>query len=76
MSVSFSCHCEERKKPVRERNWIVIVRNGNYSHFEYPQGRFHSSRHSLVYCKSCRSLGRTKAKYVDLLKDGNFNEIN
>lgn len=75
MSVSFSCHCEERKKPIENKNWIVLVRKGNYSYFEYPKGQFHHSNYSLVFCKSCKAFGRTKAKYVELLRDGNFNEI-
>ena len=76
MSVSFSCHCKERKKPVTDRNWIVIVRNGNYSHFESPKGCFHPGNYSTVYCKNCHSMGSTKAKYVDFLRDGRVNEIN
>jgi hypothetical protein len=68
MSVSFSCHCPERKKPVRERKWVVIQRNCNHSAFN----GYHKtpSEYSDVYCQVCRALGRTKARYVDLLKDG------
>jgi hypothetical protein len=70
MSVSFGCRCPERRKPVRERNWVVIVRKGNYSAFNGY--RFTLSDYSEVYCKSCRALGRTKAKYVDELPDGSL----
>ena len=69
--VSFSCHCQERKKPVAERNWEVWRRHCNHSYFERPKGCWHPSDYSTVYCKTCRALGRTKAKYVDLLPDGN-----
>jgi len=67
--VSFSCHCQERKKPIGDRNWEVWHRHCNYSYFERPQGCWHPSDYSLVYCKTCTALGRTKAKYVDDLPD-------
>jgi hypothetical protein len=69
MSVSFNCHCQERKKPIEERNWEVWHRHCNYSYFQYPRGQKHYSDYNLVYCKTCRALGRTKAKYVHGLKD-------
>ncbi len=69
MSVSFSCHCLERKKPVEQRNWEVWHRWCNYSYFEYPRGQRHPSKYSLVYCKCCKALGRTKSKYVNQLPD-------
>lgn len=75
MSVSFSCHCEERKKPVEKRNWIVLTRKGNHSYFEYPKGGFHPSNYSTVYCCSCGSMGRTKAKYVEKLRDGSWDLV-
>lgn len=75
MSVSFSCHCDERKKPVEERDWIVLTRKGNYSYFEYPKGQFHRSDYSTVYCRTCRVMGRTKAKYVSELKDGSWDLV-
>jgi len=65
----FNCHCEERKKPVRERRWVVVHRYHNHSHFEYPKGAAHPSDYSTVRCLSCGAIGRTKAKYVDFLKD-------
>lgn len=67
--ISFGCKCEERKKPVEERNWKVIHRHCNYSYFEYPKGQQHSSEYSEVICLSCNACGRTKAKYVDDLED-------
>ncbi|WP_321367643.1 hypothetical protein [uncultured Desulfuromusa sp.] len=70
MATSFGCHCEERKKPVHERNWVVLVRHCHYSAFS----GYHKtpSDWSTVLCKSCRAVGRTKAKYVDQLKDGTW----
>lgn len=69
MSASFSCHCPERKKPVQDRNWVVMARQCNYSHFEAPKGQWHSSDWSTVVCLSCRACGQTKAKYVSQLRD-------
>jgi len=71
MSVSFGCRCPERQKPVIQRNWVVLVRKGNYSAFNGY--RFTPSDYSEVYCKSCHAIGRTKAKYVDLLPDGEID---
>jgi len=67
MSVSFSCHCQERKKPVDERDWIVLYRKSNFSYFEYPKGQRHRSDYSHVKCNVCEAQGRTKANYVDYL---------
>lgn len=39
MSISFSCHCEERKKLIHERNWEVWHRQCNYSYFETPRDK-------------------------------------
>ena len=69
MSVSFNCHCAERRKPIQERNWEVWQRLCNYSYFEKPRGSRHLSIYSTVYCKSCQALGRTKAKYVNSIPD-------
>lgn len=70
MSVSFSCSCLERKKPINERCWVVIDRNCNYSAFN----GYHwtSSDYSQVYCKACHTTGRTKANYVCELPDGTY----
>ena len=67
MSVSFSCHCEERKKPVKKRNWVVCQRHARCSAFDGYRVR--SSDYSRVKCLSCGISGRTKARYVELLKD-------
>ena len=71
MSESFSCHCEERKKPVLDRDWVVIHRHCNYSAFNGYHQQY--SKYSEVYCRKCHRIGRTKAKYVSLLKDGKID---
>jgi len=70
MSASFHCHCEERKKPVKKRNWFVIDFRCNYSAFN----GYHctTSDYSSIQCRSCGAFGRTKAKYVDELSQGKF----
>jgi late competence protein required for DNA uptake (superfamily II DNA/RNA helicase) len=67
MSVSFSCRCPERKKPIESRVWVVLEREHNNSAFNGYH--YTSSDYSLVYCRFCGALGRTKAKYVKSLKD-------
>lgn len=66
MAKSFSCKCAERTKPVVERNWVVIDFMGNYSAFNGYRWQY--SAYSLVECLTCKSIGRTKANYVILLK--------
>lgn len=73
MSASFRCKCPERKKPVAERNWVVIERNCHYSAF--AGYRYTYSEYSFVFCKSCRALGRTKAEYVLELPDGSYDDL-
>lgn len=63
----FSCHCEERRKPVTERRWVVLQRLGNASAFNGY--RWQSSRWSLVACLNCGASGRTKAEFVHSLPD-------
>jgi len=67
MAVSFGCRCGERKKPVEKRNWCVTQRYCNHSAFH--GGRYTPSDYSEVYCRVCGAIGRTRAKYVDQLKD-------
>lgn len=67
MAASFSCKCEERKKPVKERNWVVWQRHCHHSAF----AGYHKtpSDYSAVKCYTCGATGRTKAAYVHNLKD-------
>ncbi len=62
MSGGPACSCEERKKPVRDRNWMVTMRRYNCSAFNgYHET---SSEYSEVWCLSCSTHWRTKAGYV------------
>jgi len=68
MSVSFSCKCAEREKPIQDRKWFV-------SQFKYNRSAFNGyhatwSDYSTVQCLSCGAAGRTKAKYADTLPLG------
>ncbi len=69
MSVSFGCHCAERKKPVKDRKWFVLQRNCNHSAFSGY--RETPSDYSTVWCQGCGTVGRTKARYVEDLEDDN-----
>ncbi len=63
MSGGPACSCPERKKPVRERNWMVTQRHYNTSAFNgYSET---PSRYSTVWCLSCRIHWRSKANYVN-----------
>lgn len=79
MSVSFNCGsssafmdqtktCQERSRPVRERNWVVLQRLCNHSAFNGYH--YTPSDYSTVRCMTCNAVGRTKADYVALLRDG------
>lgn len=62
MCGTFGCRCEERKKPVEERNWEVTQYRCNHSAFNgYHQT---ASAYSTVKCHTCGEIGRTKASYV------------
>jgi len=67
MSCGFGCHCEERKKPVEQRQWAVLQRRCNHSAFN----GYHRtpSDYSTVTCYVCGATGRTKASYVRHLED-------
>lgn len=67
MACSFSCHCEERRKPIVDRAWVVWARRCHYSAFN----GYHktSSSRSTVRCLRCGAVGRTSAAYVAKLAD-------
>lgn len=71
MAQSFNCHCPERKKPVKERAWVVVDRMCNHSAFNGYQ--YTASDWSLIWCKGCHALGRTKAGYVVDLPNGEID---
>jgi hypothetical protein len=64
-----SCDCKIKNKD----RWRVLHRNHNHSHFQYPKGEEHYSERSAVICLDCGKVWRTKAKYVDGLKDYKCN---
>lgn len=51
----------------KNRDAVVMVRNGNYSAFNGY--RFTPSDYSLVRCRACDAQWRTKAKWVDNAPD-------
>ena len=66
MSTSFGCQCEERAKPVDERNWWVrqyLCNHSAFSGYHYTR-----SDYSEVVCGTCHASGRTKASYVHRLR--------
>lgn len=65
MSKSFGCSCKKKNRI----NYGVLERNCNYSAFESPKYAKHYSEYSQVVCIKCKQMGRTKAKYVETLKD-------
>jgi hypothetical protein len=68
MSQGYCCKCPESKKPARERNWVVLQRNGNASAFNGY--RWQHSDYSCVQCHACGFVWRTNARYVVTLQDG------
>jgi hypothetical protein len=68
MSGGEACKCGERKKPLHERRWRVLQRKYAYSAFNGY--RYTPSDYSCVHCRECGRKWRTKAAYVDDLRDG------
>ena len=68
MSGGPACHCDERKKPIKERKWAIW----QYKHNRSAFNGYHktSSDYSQLFCASCQMTWRTKADYVMLLKFG------
>jgi hypothetical protein len=65
------CGCFERKKPVRERRWVVVQRNRGFT----PEGRTALTRRSRVRCLTCLRSWQTTAKYVTALRDASFRDL-
>lgn len=72
MSASFSCKCSERKLPIENRAWFVLVRNCNFSAFNGYRRTY--SDYSTVRCEACQTVGRTKAGYVAFLDDADESQ--
>jgi len=68
MSSWVPCTCNGSRKE-RMKNWRVVHRNHNHSHFEYPKGCEHFSEYSAITCLKCTGYFRTKSKYVNDLED-------
>lgn len=62
-----TCNCSEKKKPVELRAWRVARRHWACSAFEGYRRRY--SEYSYVQCLACSAFWKTKAKYVESLKD-------
>lgn len=80
MSGGSSCKCDERKEPIvatgdrPARLWRVLDRKCNHSAFN----GYHwtSSPYSSIQCLRCGAAWRTKAPYVDSLRDRADSELN
>ncbi len=49
MATPFSCKCEERKKPLSERHWIVVEHKWNSGRFVKAGGE--PSDYSTIYVR-------------------------
>jgi hypothetical protein len=66
MSGGIPCRCDERKKPIDQRAWVITQYHCNHSAFN---GYHHtSSDYSGIQCERCRGVWRTKAAYVERLQ--------
>lgn len=66
MSGGNVCKCSEAKKPIEQRNWVVMDYKCNYSAFS--GWKYTPSDYSSVRCVECGCTWRTKAGYVDSLR--------
>jgi len=66
MSGGTACKCEEKKKDISARNWVVFQLKCNHSAFN----GYHRtpSDWSSVGCNNCHATWRTKSAYVYQLK--------
>lgn len=72
MTQGKSCTCPNRNLDIyRACHWRVLVRNSRCSAFEGYQQMW--SPYSLVECRRCGLVWRTKAKYVGDLPDEEGN---
>lgn len=71
MSGGYACHCDESTRAPKYRRWFVYKRQYNTSAFNGYH--YTPSDYSSVSCRQCRAVWRTKAAYVDVLPDGEFD---
>lgn len=67
MSGGAACQCEERHKPMAQREWYVVQRNCNHSAFNGYHRTY--SDYSSISCAKCPGHWRTKASFVSRLRD-------
>lgn len=72
MSGGNTCQCPEAKKPLADRRWYVTARHCNYSAFNGYH--YTPSDYSEVRCSCCRCSWRTKAQYVNRLRDAHWDQ--
>lgn len=68
MSSGPSCQCEERRKPIEQREWYVYARNHNRSAFSGYH--YTLSDYSAIGCRACGARWRSKSAYVRRIPDG------
>ena len=73
MSSGLVCRCVERDVSLEKRRWVVTARRCNYSAFNGY--RCTSSDYSEVWCLVCNQHWRTKAEYVEKLRDARKGEV-
>lgn len=66
MSGGLSCKCEERRKPIEEREWKVLQLKCHHSAF--AGYRRTPSHFSSVTCLICGAVWRTKSDFAYKLK--------
>lgn len=62
-----ACKCFESKKDINKRAWVVMQYKCNYSAFNGYQ--YTPSEYSEIQCRVCGSKWRTKANFVEQIKD-------
>lgn len=72
MATHFNCVCEERKKQIHDRAWVITEYKWNSGAFVSGGGEY--SDWSSILCLECGSSGRSKSKYVDKLEIMNRSE--
>ena len=65
MSQGIPCKCEQRNRPVKDRNWRILNYKCNYSAFNGYH--YTPSDYSSVTCDSCGAVWRTKAAYTRVI---------